>query len=112
MPFDRLIGATRVVNAGSVGMPFGPPGANWLLIADTIEARHTQYDLESAAARVRATGYPEAEEFAARNILNPPSEEDMARAFAVVSFGDNRAPFFQHKRLHPTAAGAIMSHRS
>ncbi len=27
MQFDRAIGTTRVVNAGSVGMPFGEPGA-------------------------------------------------------------------------------------
>jgi diadenosine tetraphosphatase ApaH/serine/threonine PP2A family protein phosphatase len=26
MQFDRMIGRTRVVNAGSVGMPFGDPG--------------------------------------------------------------------------------------
>jgi hypothetical protein len=34
----------------------------------------------------RATGYPQAVEFAAQNILHPPSEEAMARAFAHVSF--------------------------
>lgn len=27
MPFDRAVGRIRVVNAGSVGMPFGEPGA-------------------------------------------------------------------------------------
>ena len=32
MRFDRMIGRTRVVNAGSVGMPFGEPGAYWLLL--------------------------------------------------------------------------------
>jgi len=32
MQFDRTIGETRVVNAGSVGMPFGAPGAYWLLL--------------------------------------------------------------------------------
>jgi putative phosphoesterase len=30
--FDRMIGNVRVVNAGSVGMPFGKTGADWLLI--------------------------------------------------------------------------------
>jgi hypothetical protein len=33
MQFDRIIGTTRVVNAGSVGKPFGKPGADWLLLA-------------------------------------------------------------------------------
>ena len=65
MQFDRMIGQTRVVNAGSVGMPFGAPGADWLLLGPGIELRHTNYDLAKAAQRIRATDYPEAEEFAA-----------------------------------------------
>src|SRR5262249_38281067 len=27
--FERAVGRSRVVNAGSVGMPFGPAGADW-----------------------------------------------------------------------------------
>ncbi len=33
MQFDRMVGATRVVNAGSVGMPFDEPGATHTLEA-------------------------------------------------------------------------------
>jgi predicted phosphodiesterase len=84
MQFDRTVGSIRVVNAGSVGMPFGPPGADWLLLGPEIELRHTGYDLEAAAARIRATRYPEAEEFATGNILDPPSAADMLAAFARV----------------------------
>jgi predicted phosphodiesterase len=86
MQFDRMIGTTRVVNAGSVGMPFGQPGADWLLLADEVHLQHTAYDLASAAERVRATGYPQAEEFATRSILEPPAEDEMSRALANVSF--------------------------
>lgn len=86
MQFDRMVGATRVVNAGSVGMPFGRPGADWLLLSGNIQLQHTSYDLASAADRVRATQYPQAEEFAARSILEPPSEEEMVRAFTNISF--------------------------
>jgi predicted phosphodiesterase len=32
MQFDRTIGSTRVINSGSVGMPFGEPRADWLLL--------------------------------------------------------------------------------
>jgi len=39
MQFDRMIGKTRVVNAGSVGMPFGEPGADWLLLGPDGELR-------------------------------------------------------------------------
>jgi putative phosphoesterase len=77
MQFDRMIGKTRVVNAGSAGMPFGRPGAYWLLLGPDVELRRTAYDLKEAADRVRATSYPQAQEFAAKHILEPPSEEQM-----------------------------------
>jgi putative phosphoesterase len=82
MQFERTVGTVRVVNAGSVGMPFGEPGAYWLLLGPDIELRRTAYDLDRAAGRVRATTYPKAEEFATQNILRPPSEETMLAAFA------------------------------
>jgi diadenosine tetraphosphatase ApaH/serine/threonine PP2A family protein phosphatase len=81
MQFDRTIGETRVVNAGSVGMPFGAPGAYWLLLGPGVELRHTPYDLARAAGRIRATQYPQAEEFAEGNVLEPPSEGKMLEAF-------------------------------
>ena len=82
MPFDRMVGNTRVVNAGSVGMPFGAPGADWVLIGPDVEARHTRYDLEAAAARIRRSGYPAAEEFAATSVLHPPTADAMLAAYA------------------------------
>jgi putative phosphoesterase len=85
MPFDRQVGATRVVNAGSVGMPFCEPGAYWLQIGPGIELRRTAYDLAAAADRIRATPYPTAQEFADTYVLNPPSEASMAAAFEKVA---------------------------
>jgi predicted phosphodiesterase len=82
MQFDRMIGRTRVVNAGSVGMPFGEPGAHWLLLGPDVQLRHTPYDLAKAAERIRATSYPQAEDFVARNVLQPPSEKEMLQAFS------------------------------
>jgi predicted phosphodiesterase len=84
MQFERMIGKTRVVNAGSVGMPFGSPGADWLLLGSGIQFRHTEYDFAEAAALVRRTGYPDAENFAAKSILQPPSEAEMLQLFARV----------------------------
>jgi putative phosphoesterase len=81
MQFDRRIGGVRVVNAGSVGMPFGEPGADWLLLGPDVELRHTPYDLAEAAERIRGTEYPQAREFAANNVLRPPSERDMLERF-------------------------------
>jgi putative phosphoesterase len=82
MQFDRMIGKIRVVNAGSVGMPFGESGAHWLLLGPDIQLRHTPYDLVQAAERIRGTQYPQAHDFAARNVLQPPSEQAMLEVFA------------------------------
>jgi len=81
MQFDRMVGGIRVVNAGSVGMPFGQPGAYWLLLGPDVQLRYTTYDLTKAAERIRSSKYPEAEDFAERNVLRPPSEEEMLEAF-------------------------------
>ncbi len=82
MQFDRMVGRTRVVNAGSVGMPFGEPGADWLLFGSDIELRYTPYDFAKAAERIRGTHYPEAQNFAARSVLQPPSEAEMLEVFS------------------------------
>jgi predicted phosphodiesterase len=81
MQFDRAIGGVRVVNAGSVGMPFGQSGADWLLIEPEVQLRHTTYDLATAAERIRATNYPQAEDFAAHYVMQPPSEEQMLEVY-------------------------------
>jgi predicted phosphodiesterase len=80
MQFSRMIGRTRVVNAGSVGEPFGEPSAHWLLLGPDIQLRHTSYDLMNAAELIRATQYPQAQE-SAEGILHPPSEGEMLELF-------------------------------
>ncbi len=85
MQFDRVIGRIRVVNAGSVGMPFGEPGAYWLLLGPDVEFRRTTFDLTAAAERIRETKYPQAQEFAANSVLQPPSEAAMLELFAKVA---------------------------
>lgn len=87
MPFDRTIGSVRVVNAGSVGMPFGEPGGSWLLLGPDVEHRRASYDLEAAADRIRRTAYPHAQEFADRHVLHPMSEEEALEAFGRAAAG-------------------------
>jgi Icc-related predicted phosphoesterase len=83
MQFDRTVGETRIVNAGSVGMPYGTPGAHWLLLGPDVQLMRTGYDLERAAEAVRHSGYPTAEEFAEYSVLRPSSEEEMLRRFTT-----------------------------
>lgn len=85
MQFDRMIGATRVVNAGSVGMPFGTTGADWLLLGPGVELRNTPYDLQRAGEQIRQTEYPQACELA-DSLVQPPAEDDILKVFTRVSF--------------------------
>ncbi len=81
--FDRIVGGVRLVNAGSVGMPYeGEPGvACWAILGPEVELRRTSYDIEQAAARVRATGYPDAEEFIDEYLLHPASADEATEHF-------------------------------
>lgn len=90
MPFDRQIGGLRVVNAGSVGMPYGEPGAHWLLLGPSVQARRTDYDHARAAARIRATSYPQRDDFAENNVLHTPSEAEALAAFTPMEIGASR----------------------
>jgi predicted phosphodiesterase len=81
MQFDRMIGKTRVVNAGSVGEPFGVPGAYWVLLGPDVQLRRTSYDATRVAELIRATHYPQAQE-EAESILQPPSDIEMLEVFS------------------------------
>jgi predicted phosphodiesterase len=83
MQFDRRIGRTRVINAGSIGMPFQKPGAYWLLIGPGIELRRTYYNLQQAADRVRATAYPLAGDFAEKIVHGADEAATTAKFDAV-----------------------------
>ena len=87
LQFNRMVGRTRVVNAGSVGMPFGDAGAHWALLGPEVQLRCTPYDLERAAARIRSSSYPGAAEYAKEYVLNRPSKERMLDQYARVSIG-------------------------
>src|SRR3954447_4823742 len=83
MQLDRQVGEKLFANAGSVGWPYeGRTGAYWALVDDAISFRRTDYDLERAAALVRRSGHPRAEQIAAENIL-----ESAPRAEAIAVFG-------------------------
>jgi diadenosine tetraphosphatase ApaH/serine/threonine PP2A family protein phosphatase len=62
-PTDRLVGSTRVLNPGSVGLPRQPGEARWLLLElhnDGIDAdlRHTPFDVAAVVEDHKARRYP------------------------------------------------------
>lgn len=82
MQFDRPVGRVRVTNAGSVGMPFGDPGAYWAILGPDVELRSTPYDLSAAAARIEATAYPQLASF---DVRHPPGAAEMLAVFEAAA---------------------------
>jgi predicted phosphodiesterase len=85
MQFDRSVDGRRVVNAGSVGLPYGAPGAHWLRLGPDVEHMRTPYDSDSFADRVKSLEWPLAERFAEENIRSVPSEEETLEFFERVA---------------------------
>jgi predicted phosphodiesterase len=76
--FDRRTDGARIVNAGSVGMPYeGRPGAYWALLGPEVEHRRSDYDLDTAIAAIRATSYPDPDELV-ETLTNPPTVQEAA----------------------------------
>jgi predicted phosphodiesterase len=79
--FDRVVGTSRLVNAGSVGLPYeGEAAAFWALLGPDVELRRTSYDVSATAARVLASGIPGAEEYA-DGLVNPPGAAEASEFF-------------------------------
>jgi predicted phosphodiesterase len=83
MQFERVVGSQRVVNAGSVGLPYGATGAHWLELGPGVRHRRTPYD----PAPLRRSEWPRAAEIVSV-IESPPSEEQAIAEFeALVAAG-------------------------
>jgi putative phosphoesterase len=78
--FDRrLTSGLRVVNPGSVGMPYeGTRGAFWAILGPDVEHRRTEYDVDAAVRAIRSLGAPVREELL--SLLVEPMASDEATA--------------------------------
>ena len=75
--FDREVGGIRSINAGSVGLPYeGRPGAYWAMLGPDVELRRTEYDVDEAVARYRATDDPAVEKIV-EMMLTPPEPREV-----------------------------------
>ena len=86
--FDREVAGVRSVNSGSVGLPYeGRPGAYWAVLCPGVEHRRTEYDLEEAAERYRASGQPGVEEIVEMMVTPPERREVIDHAEKVIFAG-------------------------
>lgn len=79
--FDLSVDGTRVVNAGSVGLPYqGDAAAFWLVVGPAgIELRRTAYDTAAAVESFRAI--PELAESVQASLVAPISAAEIAEHF-------------------------------
>jgi putative phosphoesterase len=83
--YDRTLpSGLRVVNAGSVGMPYeGARGAYWALVGPDVELRRTAYDVGATVAAIEATAAPVYERLL-EQLLDPPDPESTTAYFESV----------------------------
>jgi len=75
--FDRSVAGVHSINPGSVGMPYETrPGAYWALLGPRVELRRTDYDIDEAASRYRATDDPLREEMI-ETLRSPPAPDEV-----------------------------------
>jgi putative phosphoesterase len=86
MQTDRWVGATRIVNAGSVGIPYeGRSGAYWVLLGPDVHHRRTDYDVADLLERARAAGFPDPDAFFGESLLEPRPRAEVAAFFEGVA---------------------------
>jgi predicted phosphodiesterase len=85
MPFDRLAAGRRVVNPGSVGMPYGHEGASWALLGPEVTLRRTSYDTAAAVAEITASRFAGAADWAAEYVAQHHSDGAALEAFTQIA---------------------------
>lgn len=84
--FDRMVQGRRLINAGSVGLPYeGTPGAYWALLGPGVSLHRTMYDIDRAAEGMRDSGCPHVEDVFIDTITNPPNRDDTTRHFEKIA---------------------------
>lgn len=83
MPFQRLVNRRRVINPGSIGMPYGGSGAHWVRLHDgIIETRVTHFDIDTAIREVgESSGFPGATEWVAPYVRSDISDVEVIEIF-------------------------------
>jgi predicted phosphodiesterase len=80
--YDRRVGNLRVVNAGSVGMPYeGAPDARWAILGTDVELVATPYDADEALELLGGTGFPVFEGWFGRTLRGEVTAEEATESF-------------------------------
>jgi predicted phosphodiesterase len=89
--FDRRLGSWRVVNAGSVGLPYeGRAGAYWLLLGPDVEHRRSDYDLDRALAAMRSGANADVDRLLSESLIDPVDPLEVAQRLERQADGRHR----------------------
>jgi putative phosphoesterase len=82
MQYDRRLSTgLRLVNPGSVGMPYeGRTGAYWAVLGPDVQLRRTEYDAEACVAAIQVLGAPLDDQLV-RYLLEPPDPGETTEYF-------------------------------
>ena len=71
--YEQAVGGKRLVNAGSIGLPYeGEPAAFWAIVADgEVSLRRTEYDVPAAVEEILETGFPTAGDWLEGSLVKP-----------------------------------------
>jgi predicted phosphodiesterase len=89
MQYDRRVGETRLLNPGSVGLPYELEAGNayWAMLGPDVELRSTPYDLDAAIERMRAAGMPKFAQIEELMRTPPPQAEVIEHTERLVFSG-------------------------
>jgi predicted phosphodiesterase len=83
VPFVRQVDRRLVINAGSIGMPYGARGASWAHLRDgSVTLHRTPIDVDRVSRELRAgSAFPGIDKWIAEFIAEPASDLDALSAF-------------------------------
>jgi putative phosphoesterase len=86
--YDRRAAGFRIVNPGSVGLPYeAQPGAYWAILGPHVEHRRTDYDSEAMIDGARALGFPNLDELVQASLVDPIGPDEASEYFEQMARG-------------------------
>jgi putative phosphoesterase len=86
--YDRRAAGFRIVNPGSVGLPYETqPGAYWAILGPHVEHRRSVYDIDAMIDQARALDFPKLDELVQSSLVEPIGPDAASEYFEQMARG-------------------------
>jgi putative phosphoesterase len=86
--YDRRAAGFRIVNPGSVGLPYETqPGAYWAILGPGVEHRRTKYDYDAMINAARALDFPRLDDLVQSSLVEPIGPDAATEYFEQMARG-------------------------